>query len=113
MASHPHIISFEINILGISRLWNTCDTIAVGQQGQVLSPPVEPKGCFKTSPFPWAGSSLPTHWLFAGSEAALLAVRAIALVCSGMILIREVAVAPVIMGIPKSAALKFHNEEVR
>ena len=45
--------------------------------------------------------------------AALLAVRAIASVCSGVILIREVAVAPVIMGIPKPAALKSHNGEVR
>jgi hypothetical protein len=30
-----------------------------------------------------------------------------------MILIREVAVAPVIMGIPKPAALKSHDGEVR
>ena len=56
---------------------------------------------------------LPTHWLFAGDGTALSAVRAIALACPGMILIREVAVAPVIMGIPKPAALKFQNEEVR
>jgi len=65
------------------------------------------------SPFPRAGSSLPTHWLFAGSKTALLAVRAIASACPGMILIREVAVAPVIMGIPKPAAPKFHSGEVR
>jgi len=30
-----------------------------------------------------------------------------------MILIRKVAVAPVIMGIPQPAALKFHDEGVR
>ena len=56
---------------------------------------------------------LPTHWLFAGSMAALSAVRAFALACPGMILICEVAVAPVIMGIPKPADLKSHNGEVR
>ena len=56
---------------------------------------------------------LPTHWLFAGSKAALLAVRAVASACPGMILIREVVVAPVIMGIPKPADLKSHKGEVR
>ena len=35
-------ISFKVNKSGISRLWDARDTIAVGQQGQVLIPPVEP-----------------------------------------------------------------------
>ena len=47
---------FKVYLLGslltISRLWDTRDTMAVGQQGQVLSLPVEPQGCFKESPFP-------------------------------------------------------------
>ncbi len=38
----PRIISFKVNISGISRLWDARDTIAVGQHGQVLIPPVEP-----------------------------------------------------------------------
>ena len=40
-------------------------------------------------------------------------MRAIALACSGMILIREVADAPVIMGISKSAGLKSRRGEVK
>lgn len=36
------IISLKVNKSGISRLRDARDTIAVGQQGQVLSPPVEP-----------------------------------------------------------------------
>ena len=44
---------------------------------------------------------------------ALSAVRDIALVCSGMILIREVADAPVIMGISKPAGLKSPCGEVK
>ncbi len=43
----PRIISFKVNKSGISRLWDARDTIAVGQQGQVLFPPVEPRGCFR------------------------------------------------------------------
>ena len=54
-----------------------------------------------------------THWLFAGDKAALSAVRAVALACSGMILIREVADAPVIMGISKPAGLKYPCGEVK
>ena len=48
----PRIISFKVNKSGISRLRDARDTIAVGQQGQVLLPPVEPQGCFMQSPFP-------------------------------------------------------------
>lgn len=43
---------FKVNKSGISRLWDARDTIAVGQQGQALMPPVEPQGCFKKSPSP-------------------------------------------------------------
>ena len=45
---------------------------------------------------------------------ALSAVRDIALVCSGMILIREVADAPVIMGIskPRIISLKVNNSDI-
>ena len=46
-------------------------------------------------------------------QAALSAVRAIALAGSGMILIREVADAPVIMGISKPAGLKSPCGEVK
>ena len=77
-----------------------------GWQGQALKPPVELKGCFRASPFPWAGSLLQTHWLFAGCEAAPSAVGDIALASFGMILISEVADAPVIMGISKPVDLK-------
>ena len=49
-------------------------------------------------------SCLPGCW------AALLAVGDIALVCPGMILIREVADAPVIMGISKPADLKITTQ---
>jgi hypothetical protein len=45
--------------------------------------------------------------------AALSAVEAIALAQPGMILIREVADAPVITGISKPAGLKIHNREVK
>ena len=38
----PRIISLKVNNSDISRLRDTRDTIAVGQQGQVLPPPVEP-----------------------------------------------------------------------
>jgi len=51
--------------------------------------------------------------MFAGNVAALSAVRAIASARSGMILIREVAAAPVITGIPKPADLGSHNGEER
>ena len=46
-------------------------------------------------------------------QAALSAVRAIALAGSGMILIREVADAPVIMGISKPADLKSPCGEMK
>ena len=46
------IISLKVNKSGISRLRDARDTIAVGQQGQVLSPLVEPQGCFIFSQFP-------------------------------------------------------------
>ena len=36
------IISFKVNIWGTNRLRDARDTIAVGQQGQVLAPLVEP-----------------------------------------------------------------------
>ena len=52
------IISLKVNKSGISRLRDARDTIAVGQQGQVLSPLVEPQGCFIFSQFPqkiWGG----------------------------------------------------------
>ncbi len=45
-------------------------------------------------------------------RAALIAVGAIALARPGMILIREVADAPDIMGISKPAGLKIHNREL-
>ena len=48
----PRIISLKVNNSDISRLRDARDTIAVGQQGQVLHSPVEPKGCFTLSPFP-------------------------------------------------------------
>ena len=35
-------ISFKVNIWGTNRLRDARDTIAVGQQGQVLAPLVEP-----------------------------------------------------------------------
>ena len=38
----PRIISFKVNISGISRLRDARDTIAVGQQGQALFLLVEP-----------------------------------------------------------------------
>jgi hypothetical protein len=43
---------FQVNKFSISRLRDTRDTIAVGQQGEVLFPPVEPKGCYSDSQFP-------------------------------------------------------------
>ena len=46
------IISLKVNKSGISRLWDARDTIAVGQQGQVLILLVEPQGCFTVSLFP-------------------------------------------------------------
>ena len=50
------IISFKVNKSGISRLRDARDTIAVGQQGQVLSVLVELQSCFKRSSFPCSGS---------------------------------------------------------
>ena len=53
--SHIHSSSynkFKVNKSDISRLRDAHDTIAVGQQGQVLMPPVEPQGCFNKSPSP-------------------------------------------------------------
>ena len=51
-AMRPRIISLIDNKSDISRLRDARDTIAVGQQGQVLMPPVEPQGYFKKSPSP-------------------------------------------------------------
>ena len=51
--------------------------------------------------------------MLVGSRADLSAARDIAFICSGMILISEVADTPDIIGISKPAGLKFPHGEVK
>lgn len=96
-----------------SRLGDTHATIAVGQQGQVLHHLVEPKRLLHRESVPLIRKLAANSLAVCRERELPFAVRDIASFSTGMILICEVADAPVIMGISKPADLQSIMEEVK